>query len=231
MEKCVELSMAISQNSFKISHLTRCGTEALDINKAEFSRSIAECTRSLYQLALRLTKNNADAEDLVAESVAKAWSAYASLEDRNRFRPWIFRILHNCFISHCRKKSVRPVETAYDEAESDTEQQEPLVNLLLKQPDEFLVWWANPEREVINKLLGKDIENAIESLPEVYRVAVVLVNVEGLSYDEAANILGVPTGTIRSRMKRGRTMLQKNLWQHARDAGLISSDGSMEYSE
>jgi len=178
---------------------------------------------SLYGLALRLTRNNANAEDLVAESVAKAWSALATLEDKERFRPWLFRILHNCYISEYRKKSVRPVEYGYDDIVVDG-QEDDITGFLIKQPDDFLNWWGNPEREFANSLLGEDIVSAIQMLPEAFRIAVLLVNVEGLSYDEAAEVLGVPPGTIRSRMKRGRTLLQKALWQHANEAGLITDD-------
>lgn len=191
--------------------------------KAWFSRGIEECMGSLYGLAVRLTRNSADAEDLVAESVAKAWTAIATLEDRSRFRSWLFRILHNGYISNYRKKSVRPVEHTYDEAAGD-EEEDDVTSLLIRQPDDFLGWWGNPELEFANNLLGEDIVSAIEMLPEAFRVAVLLVNVEGLSYDEAAEVLGVPPGTIRSRMKRGRTLLQKALWQHANEAGLITGD-------
>ncbi|KPK14197.1 MAG: hypothetical protein AMJ67_16455 [Betaproteobacteria bacterium SG8_41] len=191
--------------------------------KAWFSRGIEECMDSLYGLALRLTRNNANAEDLVAESVAKAWSALATLEDKERFRPWLFRILHNCYISEYRKKSVRPVEYGYDDIVVDG-QEDDITGFLIKQPDDFLNWWGNPEREFANSLLGEDIVSAIQMLPEAFRIAVLLVNVEGLSYDEAAEVLGVPPGTIRSRMKRGRTLLQKALWQHANEAGLITDD-------
>lgn len=178
---------------------------------------------SLYTVANRLTRNSTDAEDLVAEAVTKAWTALATLEDENRFRPWIFRILHNCFISDYRKKSVRPMESSYDENSTDEDDNE-LVALLIKQPDEFLCWWGNPEREFVNKLLGENIMAAIEDLPEAFRETVLLVNVEGFSYDEAAEILEVPPGTVRSRMKRGRTMLQKALWEQAKEAGLITTD-------
>jgi RNA polymerase sigma-70 factor (ECF subfamily) len=195
--------------------------------KAWFSQCIEENADSLYSLAHRLTRNSADAEDLVAESVAKAWSAINSLDDHNRFRPWIFRILHNNFVSSYRKQSVRPKETTYDE-NPGTDEREEISNLLIRQPDEFLNWWANPEREFINNLLGDDIMNAIEGLPESFRAAVQLINVEGLSYDETAEILGVPPGTVRSRMKRGRTLLQKILWQHAKDAGLITGNTPTE---
>lgn len=183
---------------------------------------------SMYSMGLRLTRNTADAEELVAETVAKAWSAIASLDDRSRFRPWIFRILHNCFISEYRKKKVRPVEMVYEENVNADEKEE-VASLLVQQPDEFLNWWANPEREFTNNLLGEDIMAAIESLPESFRVTVMLVNVEGLSYDESAEVLGVSPGTIRSRMNRGRTLLQKALWQHAKDAGLINDSMIMEY--
>jgi len=192
-------------------------------DKAYFSRCLEESMESLYGLALRLTRNNADAEDLVAEAVAKAWSALESLNDRDRFRPWIFRILHNCFISDFRKKSVRPVESGFDDCGGDGDD-DSVTALLIRQSDEFLYWWANPEREFANRLLGEHIVSAMESLPEAFRETVVLVNVEGLSYDEAAEVLGVPPGTVRSRMKRGRTLLQKALWEQAKSAGLVDAD-------
>jgi len=178
---------------------------------------------SLYVTANRLTRNSADAEDLVADAVTKAWLAIETLEDENRFRSWIFRILHNCFVSDYRKKSIRPTESTYDENSADENENE-LVSLLIKQPDDFLCWWGNPEREFVNSLLGDDIMAAIENLPEAFRITVLLINVEGFSYDEAAEIIGVPPGTVRSRMKRGRTLLQKALWEQARDAGLVTSD-------
>jgi len=195
--------------------------------KAFFSRNVNDNMNSLYSVALRLTRNNADAEDLVADTASKAWSAIDSLEDPGRFRPWIFRILHNCYISDYRKKSVRPTETAWDEQPGDGDDSE-IACLLIRQPDEFLNWWANPEQEVMNTLLGNDLVSAIEDLPEEFRAVVVLVNVEGLSYDEAAEVIGVPPGTVRSRMNRGRTLLQKALWQHAQDAGLVSQRNMME---
>lgn len=193
-------------------------------NKKDFfSQRIEEMMNSLYAMANRLTRNSTDAEDLVADAVIKAWSAIETLEEENRFRPWIFRILHNCFISDYRKKSVRPLESSYDENPGDDEEEQ-VVSYLLKQPNEFLCWWAEPEREFVNNLLGDDIMAAVDDLPEAFRVTVLLVNLEGFSYDEAAEILGVPPGTVRSRMKRGRTILQKALWDQAKDAGLVASN-------
>ena len=190
--------------------------------KDYFSQRIQESMNALYALALRLTRNSADAEDLVADTVIKAWSVITTLEDQTRFRPWIFRILHNRFISDYRKKSIRPKETHYEESSGDSDDTEQVASLLIQQPNEFLNWWANPERQFTNKLLGEDIMQAIDSLPETFRVTVTLINIEGLSYDETAEILNVSPGTVRSRMNRGRTLLQKALWHHARDAGLIT---------
>ena len=189
--------------------------------KTCFSDCVEHNMKSLYQFALRLTRNSADAEDLVAEAVARAWGAIGTLEDRQRIRPWLFRILHNCFVSDYRKKSVRPDELSYDEhaaADSDGE----IATLMIDQPIEFMNWWGNPEKTFINELLGETIMSAIDSLPEVFKTTVLLINVEGLSYDEAAMVLGIPPGTIRSRMRRGRTLLQKALWEQARDSGLAS---------
>jgi RNA polymerase sigma-70 factor (ECF subfamily) len=198
-----------------------------DDSRRFFSVAVQENMDALYGVALRLTGKGADAEDLVAESVAKAWSAIDTLEDRRRVRPWMFRILHNCFVSDYRKRSVRPVELQYEGLFAD-EGERDIASLLVEQPDDFLNWWANPEHVAVNDFLGERIMSAIDALPEAFRMAVMLINVEGLGYDEAAQVLGVPTGTIRSRMKRGRTLLQKALWEQARDAGLVSTDPARE---
>ena len=178
--------------------------------KAFFGQGIEDNLDALYSVALRLARSGADAEDLVAETVAKAWSAIDTLSDRDRFRPWLFRILHNTFISAYRKQSVRPVEASYSEGECEDDD---LATLLNEQSDDFLVWWSNPEHEYFNNLLGEQLLAALDKLPEAFRTVVILVNVEGFTYDETAEVLGIAPGTVRSRMKRGRTLLQKALWQ------------------
>ena len=195
-------------------------------SKTFFSSCLEETIDSLYVTAKKLTRNSTDAEDLVADAVTKAWAAIDSLQDTERFRPWLFRILHNCFISDYRKKAVRPGQTTYDENPAEKDEQQ-VVSYLLDQPQEFLCWWAEPEREFVNGLLGDDIMAAIDDLPEEFRMTVLLINLDGFSYDETAEILGVPPGTIRSRMKRGRTLLQKALWEQAHEAGLVP-DSSLE---
>ncbi len=190
--------------------------------KALFSRAVEESMDALYGMALRLTQNEATAEDLLADSIASAWAAFEKLENRNSVRPWLFRILYNRFVSDYRRKKVRPAEEVW--LELNAEDEDDIFKMLETFPDEFLLWWGNPERDYENKILGEDIAAAIADLPEAFRATVVLVNVEGLSYDDAAKVLGVPPGTVRSRMRRGRTLLQKSLWEHARDAGLTLAD-------
>jgi RNA polymerase sigma-70 factor (ECF subfamily) len=199
-------------------------TERYD-TRTFFSQSVEDCMNPLYGVALRLTRNSADAEDLVAEAIVKAWSSIDSLEDRSRFRPWLFRILRNYFISEYRKRSIRPTEEHLEDRFAD-EGEGDVASLLNEQPDEFLKWWANPERRLYNNLLGERIMRAIDDLPEAFRTTILLVNVEGLTYDEAAEALGVPSGTVRSRMKRGRTMLQKALWELGREAGLTADNAN-----
>ena len=184
-----------------------------------FSRMVGENMDAMYGVALHLTGNGASAEDLVSETVIKAWSCIDKLDDRRRWRPWVFRILRNEFISIYRKQSIRPSEVSWTE-EPDDGDDFGVSSMLMEQPGEFLNWWASPEQELINGLLGEQIREAIDQLPEAFRMTILLVNVDGLNYDEAAVVLGVPSGTIRSRMKRGRTMLQKALWTAAHEAGL-----------
>jgi RNA polymerase sigma-70 factor (ECF subfamily) len=185
---------------------------------------------ALYAVALRLTRNTHDAQDLVAESVTRAWAALDSLGDPAQLRAWLFRIMRNAFVSGLRRKAARPAESSYDALLGD-EGELDLASLLVEESQEFLDWWANPEHRVANDVLGSQIMSAIDRLPEAFRATVLLVNVDGLTYDEAAAVLGVPSGTVRSRMKRGRTMLQKSLWQQAVDAGLAVAGPSRENAD
>lgn len=178
--------------------------------KAFFGAGVEQHLDALYSVALRLTRVSTDAEDLVAEAVAKAWASIETLNDQARFRPWIFRIMHNTFVSEYRRKSVRPVEASFNDGTNDDDE---LATLLNEQCDDFLVWWSNPEREFFNTLLGEQLLEALDDLPEIFSTVVILVNVEGFTYDEAAEVLGIAPGTVRSRMKRGRTLLQKALWE------------------
>lgn len=177
-----------------------------------FEDAVVQLLPELANAAMRLAKNRADAEDLVADAVARAWASLKTLRDRTAFRGWIFRVLTNCFISQCRAKAVRPVfeplEDEYGAADS--------FSLFEKLHQPFLLWWSsNPEQEFLNKLLREDLERAVDSLPEAFRIVVVLADIEGFTYQEIANTVEVPVGTVRSRLARGRALLQKALWMHA----------------
>ncbi len=182
-----------------------------------FEREVLAALPELYGAARRLAKNDADAEDLVAESVAKAWMRLDSLHDRTSFRGWIFRILNNVFISDCRARAVRPaLESLADEDETAH------FSLFERLHQPLLLWWGMPEQEFLDKLLREDLERAVDALPEVYRLVVVMAELQGLSYREIGDALHVPLGTVRSRLARGRSLLQRRLWEHAVDRGLVS---------
>ena len=186
-------------------------------DRGSFEEKVIGLLDQLLGAAMRLVKNRDDAEDLVAEAVTKAWTNRRALKDPENFRPWIFRILTNTFVSDCRKRAVRPRTDTLTENPSDAEASFSLFEEL-HQP--FLFGWGNPEKEFLNKLLREDLENAVDALPELFRIVVVLSDLEGFSYQEMAGILKVPVGTIRSRLARGRGLLQKALWRHAQEAGL-----------
>lgn len=181
-----------------------------------FEREVTSALPALYGTALRLTRNSNDAEDLVAEAIAKAWTSVDSLADRSRFRAWLFRILSNTFISDCRALAARPVLDPLDTYEAEDEQ----FSLFERLHQPFLLWWGSAEQEFLDRILREDLEKAVDALPDAFRVVVVMADLQGLSYKEIAESLGVPVGTVRSRLARGRALLQRALWEHAVDAGL-----------
>ena len=191
-------------------------------NRAFCEAGITGMLDSLYGAALRLTRNSADAEDLVADTVVKALASCNSLADRSRFRGWVFRILSNTFLSNCRKRGTR-AEVPMPEEGTDDDGGSFWLFDRLHQP--FLLWWGNPEQAFLDHVLATDIERAIHGLPEVFRITVVLADVEGMSYREIADATGVPVGTVRSRLARGRSLLQHALWEHAEAAGLTGKKG------
>jgi len=188
--------------------------------KQWFEEQIGEVLDDLYGSALRLTKNRADAEDLVGEAVAKAFKSLDTLKDLKAFRGWIFRILSNCFISECRKRKTR-AEAPVDFANEESEEGDFWLFDKLHQP--FLLWWGNPEQAFLNELLRDDLINAIDELPHDFRVVLVMAELEGLSYQDIAGALDVPVGTVRSRLSRARSILQKALWEHAQDQGIAGN--------
>ena len=190
------------------------------ISKEAFETGVLALLGPLHGVARRLTKNDADAEDLVAESITRAWRARASLVDGGAFRAWMFRILNNTFISERREALARPREELLVE---DGDEEEGAFSIFERLHRPFLLWFANPEQEFLDKLLREDLDRALAALPEHYRVVVVLADVEGLKYGEIAEALDIPIGTVRSRLARARCALQRALWNVARDHGLQTS--------
>ena len=187
-----------------------------------FEAEVLRLMDRLYGTALRLTRNRSEAEDLVAESVARAWAKLDDLRDREKFEGWIFRILANTFVSERRKRAPESAHGRVDlpsGAEDDF-----FLFRQLHQP--FLLWWGTPEQTYVNNLLREDLQRALDGLPDVYRPVVVLVEVHGWSYAEVAELFELPLGTVRSRLNRGRSMLQRALWEHARESGIVSGPGS-----
>jgi RNA polymerase sigma factor (sigma-70 family) len=183
-----------------------------------FAEQVTRVADRLYGIALRLTRNGEDAEDVVAETVAKAWTKLGELRDPQTFEAWIQRILTNTFVSQWRHRHARR-EVPIEPENKDNEGEQFSLFEKLHQP--FLLWWATPEEEAIAKFLREDIGRALDALPDAFRIAIVLVDVQGYSYAETAELLGVPIGTVRSRLARARGQVQHALWQHAEDAGLF----------
>lgn len=181
-----------------------------------FGDAVTELLPQLTATARRFTRDTTDAEDLVADAVARAWRGLSSLEDRANFRAWIFRILTNTWISHCRARKSRP------EPEPLPADDEPF-SLFERLHQPFLLWWGNPEQAFLNTVLRQDLCDAVDALPEEYRTAVVLADMHGFSYREISEMIDVPVGTVRSRLARGRARLQAALWDHARDRGWVDA--------
>ena len=190
----------------------------MGISKEFFEKQVLELLGPLQGVARRLTCNDTEAEDLVAETVTRAWRALDSLESEAAFRSWLFRILNNTFISDLRRAGARPKTESIDCDETDEDEAYFSVFEQMHQP--FLLWFANPEQEFLDKLLREDLDRALATLPEHHRIVVILSDLEEFSYAEIASTLDVPIGTIRSRLARARSALQKLLWQQAQDYGL-----------
>lgn len=172
----------------------------------------------LMSAARYMADRRSEAEEVVAEAVARAWEKRDDLRDRDRFRGWIFRILRTCYLGRRRRRDRRPEETPLPgEGEED-----PSFSLFERLHQPFLLWWSDPEARFFDRLLREDLERAVEALPEAYRSTLVLVDVHGFSYAESAEILNVPVGTVRSRLSRARSRLKEDLWKHARDRGLAA---------
>jgi RNA polymerase sigma-70 factor (ECF subfamily) len=180
---------------------------------------------SLYGAALRMTRNPQDAEDLVQETMLRAYRAFDRFEAGTNLKAWLFRILTNAYINTYRKRQREPQKVSADEVEE--------FDLYRELKNHDTQFEATPESIVLDSLVDSDIIDAIDDLPEQFRLAVILSDIEGFSYAEMAEIMDVPMGTVMSRLHRGRKALQKRLWELARDRGIVkgSSDSQGEKNE
>ena len=170
---------------------------------------------SLYTAALRMTRNPADAEDLVQETYLKAYRSFDSFQEGTNLKAWLYKILTNTFINSYRARRRRPEQTELDDVE-DLYLYRRLGGL------EAVAAGRSAEEEVMDLFTDAEVKDALESLPEQFRMAVLLADVEGFSYKEIADIMDVPIGTVMSRIHRGRRALQKALYEFGQARGLVA---------
>jgi RNA polymerase sigma-70 factor (ECF subfamily) len=201
----------------------------MGVSKEFFENQVLGLLGPLEGVARRLTGNDAEAEDLVAETVARAWRALHTLESDAAFRSWMFRILNNTLISERRRAGARPRTESIDGDEADAEV--PSFSIFEQMHQPFLLWFSNPEQEFLDKLLREDLDRALATLPEHHRVVVILSDLEECNYAEIAEMLEIPIGTVRSRLARARSALQKILWRQANELGLTRPDAPSEETD
>ena len=180
--------------------------------RERFERDALPLLSGLYGAALRLTRNPADAEDLLQETYLRAYRGFGGFTEGTNLKAWLYRILTNTFINAYRKRQREPVTVLEDEI-----------------PDWYLYdrlnadgESASAESQVLDRIPDEDVKEALDALPESFRMAVWLADVEGFAYKEIAEILGIPIGTVMSRLHRGRKALEKRLREKVRERGLVS---------
>lgn len=179
--------------------------------RERFERLAESCFSSVYGTALRLTRDAEDAQDLTQEALVRAFEAFDRFDGRN-FKAWILRILTNLYINRYRRQQRVGGISSLDD-ENSAEPAAPVEEA--------------PDRQIFDGLLGAEVEAALAQVPEVFRISVVLSDLEGLSYDEIAEITEVPVGTVRSRIARGRAILRRELLAYAQQEGYIKLAGTM----
>lgn len=179
--------------------------------RQSFEREAIPHRDSLYRTALRMTKNVSDAEDLVQEALVKAYRFWDRFEPGTNSRAWLFKIMTNIFINEYRSKARSPMAVNVDDIDDNF-----LYGQLAVTPA-----GNNPEQELFAKIFDDDVKKAIEELPEDFRLVVMLSFLEGFSYQEIAEITDLQLGTVKSRLHRGRKLLQKKLFEYAVKNGYI----------
>lgn len=182
--------------------------------REDFTKDAMQYAPQLFSTALRMTRNRSDAEDLVQETFLKGWRAFDSYQQGTNLRAWLFRIMTNTFINKYNAQQRKPQETELDEVEE---------LFLFRRMGAFDQSKMNQsaEDQMLELFTDDEVKNAIEALPETFRIPVLLSDLEGFSYKEIAEMLDVPIGTVMSRLHRGRKAMQKMLYEYAKERGLV----------
>ena len=185
-------------------------------DQADFAKDAMQYAPQLYSAAMRLTRNSADAEDLVQDTYLRAWRSFGTFQEGTNLRAWLYRILTNSFINKYRAKQRRPNETALDNIE-DLYLYKRLGSL------ETALGNRSAEETMFDLFTDDEVKTALEELPENFRLPVLLADVEGFAYKEIAEMLEIPVGTVMSRLHRGRKAMHKLLYDFASERGLLSA--------
>ncbi len=209
----VEPSQGYSQSVMTISETPppqRTGVPTEE-REAFFESDVMQHLDALYRTALRMTRNPQDAEDLVQETMLRAFRFLDRFQPGTNLRAWLFKILTNTYINRYRKQSTEPRVDSLDDSEE--------LSLYRYLDSEAASRGGSVEAQVLDRFAEQDIKTAIEALPPQYRMTVLLADVEGFSYNDIAEITNVKKGTVMSRLFRGRRLLQKALVDQAKSAG------------